>query len=239
MEKKRFLFLGNSHTYFHDMPELFRRMCVEGGCCQAEVSMLAQPCVTYEWHRTRETELRYALLYGRFDVLIMQQAAHSPQPAKEETIRDGREIIRQARRCGVQPVQILPWAEKRLPEHQTEINGIYRELAAATGVPLVPVGEIFERARGSKEIPDLYWEDGEHASPWGAYAEAAAIYALLSGRSPVGLRPKSLCFTKVKEEQEQKDWAPEEYPLEPKGCLALQELVWDTVRRQQSVAVFR
>lgn len=29
MEKKRFLFVGNSHTYFNDMPALFQKMCVE------------------------------------------------------------------------------------------------------------------------------------------------------------------------------------------------------------------
>ena len=37
----RVLFLGNSHTYFNDMPLLFADMCAELGEPRPEVSMLA------------------------------------------------------------------------------------------------------------------------------------------------------------------------------------------------------
>lgn len=68
---KRFLFLGNSHTYFNDMPELVRRMCTESGFCEAEVQMQAFPYVTYEKQLEWETSLRFAMVYGGFDYLIM------------------------------------------------------------------------------------------------------------------------------------------------------------------------
>lgn len=230
MDKKRILFLGNSHTYFNDMPELFRRMCEEGGFCQAEVSMLACPYVTYETHLQWETSLRFALVYGKYDILIMQQAAHSPCPSREETLRDGVEIARQARKNHTAPIQLLPWAEEKRPEHQTEIDSIYRELSETAKIPLIPVGRVFERARKRTDIPSLYWEDGEHGSPWGSYAAAAAIYAWLSGKSPVGLKNESLSYAKASSRPGQEEWEPVPYALEPEGCLELQKLVWDCVQ---------
>lgn len=232
--KKRFLFLGNSHTYFNDMPELFRRMCEESGFCEAEVQMQAFPYVTYEKQLEWETSLRFAMVYGRFDYLIMQQAAHSPCPSKEETLRDGCEIIRQARSLGITPVQILPWAEKRLPEHQIEINEIYRELSKKAGIGLIPAGAVFERARETEDIPDLYWQDGEHGSPWGSYAVAAAIFSFLSGRSPVGLKNEALSFAKVSSLRAQESWQAISYPLEPDSCRKLQELVWQCVEEEKA-----
>jgi len=230
MEKKKILFLGNSHTYFNDMPELFRRMCVESGFCQAEVSMMAYPYVTYETHLQWETSLRFALVYGKYDILIMQQAAHSPCPPREDTLRDGMEIIRQARKNHVTPMQILPWAEERKPEHQAEINSIYQELSRTAGVPLIPVGAVFEKARKRVDMPSLYWEDGEHGSPWGSYAAAAVIYASLSGRSPVGLKNEALSYAKASRLPGQTQWEACPYVLEPAACQRLQELVGECVR---------
>ena len=37
------LFVGNSHTYFNDMPRLFAEMCGRLTGTEAEVTMLAYP----------------------------------------------------------------------------------------------------------------------------------------------------------------------------------------------------
>ena len=71
------LFLGNSHTFYNDMPQIFADICKERGK-DVEVAMQAHPGVTYGWHYQQLTELRFALLHGGFDYMVMQQAAHSP-----------------------------------------------------------------------------------------------------------------------------------------------------------------
>lgn len=233
METKRFLFLGNSHTYFNDMPRLFCRMCRETGLCVPEVSMLARPYATYADHLREETNLRFALVYGGYDYLIMQQAAHSPCPSEEETLRDGGEIIRLARAQGIVPLQILPWAEKAKPERQAELDSFYRRFAAQNGVELIPAGPVFARARTRADLPDLYWQDGEHASPWGSCAIAAALYGTLFRRSPEGLSPVSLAFSKVTDARGQEDWGPVPFPLEETACRALQALVWDCIKTEK------
>ena len=186
----KILFLGNSHTYYNDMPQIFANICKERGK-DVDVAMQAQSGVTYGWHYGKLIELRFALMYGGYDYIIMQQAAHSPCPSKEETLADGMKIIELARRYGVVPIQTMPWAEKRSPEHQYEMYEIYEELAEKAGVRINPVGRIFEDIFNNYPEINMYWLDGEHASEYGSYAAALCTYATIFAESVKGVSPKS------------------------------------------------
>ena len=152
MEQVKVLFLGNSHTFFNDMPSIFQMLCEESGTARADVVMQAHPGVHLQWHLSQQWELRYGLVQGGFDYLVFQQAAH-PCPPLEETL----------------PVQ------------------------AETGVICSPVGQVFQRVAEEEPDIDLYWVDGEHASPYGSYVVAACAYARIFGKSPVGLPARSIC----------------------------------------------
>ncbi|MBR5520981.1 MAG: hypothetical protein IKU54_03195 [Oscillospiraceae bacterium] len=193
------LFIGNSHTYYNDMPQIFADICKERGK-DVEVAMQAHPGVTYGWHYGQKTELRFALMHGGFDYVVMQQAAHSPCPAKEETLADGKKIIEMARANGVTPIQTMPWAEKRDPDHQKGMYDIYNTLAEETGVKLTVTGNVFEDVFYNYPEINLYWRDGEHASPYGSYVIAMAAYAAIFGESVKGLKPESYETFPVTEE---------------------------------------
>lgn len=186
----KILFLGNSHTYFNDMPQIFKEICLAYGI-DVDVTMFAFPGVTYGWHLKELYHLRFALMYGGYQYIILQQASHSPCPSREETLRDGTKIIDLARENGVIPIQTVPWAEKRFPQNQEKINAIYQELNQKTGVTLNPVGYIFEELQ--KRLPDisLYWEDGEHASCYGSYVNALTTFSTLFGRDVMAAPEKT------------------------------------------------
>ena len=176
------LFLGNSHTYYNDMPLLFQEICRDRGK-EVEVRMIAQSGVTYRWHLNHMIELRFELMYGGYDFLVMQQAAHGAPPTKEETHRDGHEIAEMARRFGTVPIQTVPWAEKKFPEHQAGMYEIFESFAEKENIRLNPVGRIFEEVSRSHPEINMYWTDGEHASPYGTYATALCAYAAIFGES--------------------------------------------------------
>ena len=184
------LFIGNSHTFYNDMPQIFKNICDEKGK-DVEVAMQAFGGKTYGWHYGQMTELRFALMHGGFDYIIMQQAAHSPCPAKEETLADGGKIIELARKCGVTPIQTMPWAEKRDPDHQKGMYDIYNTLSEMYGVKLAYAGNVFEDVFYNHPEIDMYWKDGEHASPYGSYTIAMSVYAAIFGESVKGLAPNS------------------------------------------------
>lgn len=192
MKKLRVLFVGNSHTYFNDMPMVFKQLAEAGQDVEVEVTMQAHPGVTYEWHLTQGAELRFALVQGEYDYVFFQQAAHSPCPSPEETLRDGAELIRLAKLCGVKPVVTIPWAEKRFPEHQAQMYATFQKLAKDNDADASPVGYVFERVLAERPDIDMYWYDGEHCSPYGTYVNAACAYAKIFGVSPEGLPARSI-----------------------------------------------
>lgn len=193
------LFLGNSHTFYNDMPQIFADICAERGK-DVEVAMQAHPGVTYGWHYKQLTELRFALMHGGFDYIVMQQAAHSPCPSKEETLEDAGKIIALARQCGVTPIQTMPWAEKRDPDHQKGMYDIYNTLSKQYDVKLTVAGNVFEDVFYNHPEIDMYWRDGEHASPYGSYVIAMAAYAAIFGESVQGLAPSSYYTYPVSDE---------------------------------------
>ena len=192
MKKLRVLFIGNSHTYFNDSPIVFKQLAEAGQDVEVEVSMQAHPGVTYGWHLSQGAELRFALLHGNYDYVLLQQAAHSPCPSPEETIADGKKLIERVKQCGSTPILVMPWAEKRYPEHQATMYNTYTTLAKECDVKFSPVGYVFERVLKERPDIELYWFEGEHCSPYGTYVNACCAYSMIFGESPVGLPNKSI-----------------------------------------------
>lgn len=174
----RVLFVGNSHTYFNDMPALFAGMCGDLTGQKAEVQMLAYSSRSLRWHCEEHFSLRFALMYGNFDYCVIQQQAH-PFPPEEETTLFLERIAAFCRECGTEAVFFSTWREKAKPENAARMRDYYRHAAEKEKAILAPVGELFEELGRSHPEIDLYWQDGEHASPYGSYLTAACLAALL------------------------------------------------------------
>lgn len=129
----KILFIGNSHTYMNDMPELVREMIgnVTGDPC--EVFMLAYPGMTLKWHIDEEYfSERFSILHGGYDYCIIQERAH-PMPPEEDTVAYASRIIELCRKANTVPVIFETWAEKAKPENQEAMNRRYRSLAENQG----------------------------------------------------------------------------------------------------------
>ena len=122
------LFVGNSHTYFNDMPALFARFAELTTGERPEVTMLAYSGRDWAWHRKEYYALRFNLMYGGYDYCVLQQAAH-PYPPVESTKKFGAELIALCHHCGVTPVVYMTWAEKRFPENQQIMVEVCEALA--------------------------------------------------------------------------------------------------------------
>ena len=175
------LFVGNSHTYVNDMPELFARFAEKTTGVKPEVVMLAYPGRDYDWHLREYTSLRFNLMYGGYDYCVLQQAAH-PYPPVETTLKTGAEIIDICHRCGVKPVVYMTWAEKRFPENQQKMIDTCEKLAGDNDALLAPIGRVWQEVWQTRPDIELYHTDGEHAGPYGDFLIAAVFCRLLTGR---------------------------------------------------------
>lgn len=195
----KIMFLGNSHTYYNDYPEIFRRVCAEKGK-DVDVTMFTHPGMEYAWHLKEMSEIRFALMHGRFDYAVFQQAAH-PGPPKEETLRDAKILIEMAKGYGVTPIQTMPWCEKYDPAHQAIMYDIFETVAKENDVKINPIGRIFEDITQNHPEIEMYWRDGEHSSRYGAYANALSTYCTIFGESIKGVSPNSIDTHQTTDEQ--------------------------------------
>ena len=195
---KKILFIGNSHTYMNDMPELARQMMENATGEACEVFMLANPGKPLKWHMEEDYySVRFNVLYGKYDYCVIQEQAH-PLPPEEDTVESIARLIDLCKKANIAPVIFETWAEKRKPENQDEMNRRYRKLAREYGAILAPVGEVWEKTLADlndQSEYDLYFRDGEHASAVGDYLAAMVTVKAITGKMPLKGFRRAFDFT--------------------------------------------
>ena len=186
---KKVLFIGNSHTYFNDMPAMFKAMgkgFKEVG--DIHTTMLAHPYKTLDYHMNQK-EVRFNILYGEYDYVVLQQGAH-PFSGEEELIKCSKVINEFIKQSGATPVAYMTWSQKSEPEKQEEMTNAYINMAKEIGGILAPVGKVFEVLRKNNPEIELYNEDGGHASVIGSYIAAATILTSIFKINPLDIENK-------------------------------------------------
>lgn len=176
------LFIGNSHTYFNDLPQIFKEIC-EANSIPAEVTMLAHAGVTFGFH-VKEPEVRFNIMYGNYDYVILQHRAH-PMGEYDEMAEAAEELVKMIRQTGSRPVFYMTWSQKREgKEAQIEMSAAYKRLAGSLEAAVAPVGEAWWSFLGLWPDAGLYDTDGAHASRLGSLLAAGTIFSTICGRPP-------------------------------------------------------
>lgn len=170
-KKLRILFIGNSHTYFNDMPDMVATMFRENQY-DCEVTMIAHGGWFLEQH-VNEPDVRFNILYGHYDYVVLQEHAHPFGPEEKffAAVRQLNEWIRQA---GSKTVIYMTWAKKEEEFNQERMTVAHEQIAEEIGALIAPVGKYWWSYMRSWPEIEMYYKDGQHASPQGS--EFAAKY---------------------------------------------------------------
>lgn len=176
----KLLFIGNSHTYKNYVPgivcDLFAQI---GVSVHATALVEGGKCLVYHADR-RETELN--ILHGGYDYVILQGRGDNFDGAS--FIENGKKIYEKyISKTSAKPVLYLVWSDKGKWECQPPRVDAYRTLAREIGAAVAPAGEVFKPLLRRRPAPELYREDGNHASAIGGYAAACSIFYTISGKT--------------------------------------------------------
>ena len=166
------LFIGNSHTYYNDMPSLANRRLDEDGY-DCHVTMLAHPAWFLAQH-VEDPEAKFNIRFGGYDYVVLQEHAHPFGPEEKffEAVRTLTDWIKEA---GATPVIYLTWAQKNEPEAQQRMTDAHKRIAEETGSLLAHVGDEWWGYMRSWPELEMYADDGAHASPAGSDFAAKMI----------------------------------------------------------------
>ena len=92
------------------------------------------------------------------------------------------------------PVVYMTWAEKRFPMNQQIMIDTCEALAREQNALLAPIGSIWRTVREMYPEIELYYEDGEHASPYGDFLIASVLCKLLTEALPLDMSRTGLDF---------------------------------------------
>ena len=169
----RVLLIGNSHTYFNDMPHIFEEICRCNGI-GASVAMLAHGGQGLGFH-VKEPEALFNIRYGGYDAVVLQHTAH-PMGDQKEMEQAALGLSRWIYEARSLPVLYMTWTKRQDgAQAQPDMSLVYRRLGEKIGCPVAPVGEVWWRYHHLFEGDQLYDQDGEHASVLGSLLAAYTI----------------------------------------------------------------
>tara|TARA_A100000171_G_scaffold18150_2_gene16700 strand:- start:3459 stop:4235 length:777 start_codon:yes stop_codon:yes gene_type:complete len=180
----RVLFVGNSYTYFWNLPQLVTAMAESQGIpIITRQSTVGGSTLEEHWNEEKETKTRALLESGDWDYVVMNNHSMSTINTPADFDKYGKLFAELIKSKGAKPVFYMTWARKADPSMQPTITKGYNELGKSTQSNVVPVGEIWKKSIGLKPEIDLYFPDGSHPSPEGTYLNALAFYKFLTGKA--------------------------------------------------------
>lgn len=177
----RILFLGNSFTYFHDLPKIVSQML----SCEVESHTRGGAKLAEQLNPETEMGAKTlkALKEEKWDYVVMQEQSFAPIGNFEAFLKSVKALSSLIKENGATPVLYATWAYRENTEKLATTNLTYAEMADAlrnnyakaaieTGSLMADVGTLFTKTRA---IITPYENDDYHPSEAGTILAASEI----------------------------------------------------------------
>ena len=177
----RILMLGNSFTYFNDMPQTLAAMT--GWEVAAHTRGGAYLCEHLDPQSELGAKTLPALRGETWDYVILQEQSRAPYEKRGQFLESVRQLCLLIRAAGAMPILYATWAYKEGTEKLASIDmtyaafsdalyASYHEAAERNGALVADVGRAFDALR---HLVSLYEDDDYHPSEVGSLVAAQAI----------------------------------------------------------------
>ncbi|MEO0573502.1 MAG: SGNH/GDSL hydrolase family protein [Bacteroidota bacterium] len=176
------LFVGNSLTYFNDLPKLVENEAVKKGY-KVNTDMLAKPnyAILDHWAEGQVQEL---IINGTYDYLIIQQGPSSQPWGRQVLLEYGEKFSELCSSNGTELVYFMVWPSLSYYHTFPGVIDNYREASLNTNSILCPVGEVWKNHFDKSGDFSYYGTDGFHPSLKGSQVAAGVIASKLYNKKP-------------------------------------------------------
>lgn len=177
----RVLFVGNSLTYFNEMPDMLAALVRATGTESALVASIARPSYGLEDHWTQS--VTFDRIAEGWDVVVLQQGPSATE-GRPSLLEYSEKFATPIRDAGAIPALYMVWPSESRASDFAGVSSSYSAAADLVAGLLFPAGEAWLAAWELDAAIELYGPDRFHPSPLGSYAAAVVIYEQLTGRDP-------------------------------------------------------
>lgn len=186
----RVLFIGNSLTFYHDMPKMVAELARAAGERLLMHERETPGGCTLEKH-WRDGKAMAKIRSREWDYVVLQDHSQGPLNARDSMFEHGRKLDAEIKKQRAKTVLYSTWALRNKPENQAAISKAYEDLGAELKCSIAPVGVAWQQALGANKTLMLHEKDQKHPNRTGSYLAACVIYATIYGKSPEGLPGKT------------------------------------------------
>ena len=190
MKPLRVLFIGNSLTYWNDLPAMVEALAEASGAARPVCETVVSGGYSLEDH-WNERAAQKAIARGGWDIVVLQQGPSASTEGRQSLLEYARRFAQEIRRAGAKPALYIVWPSTSRKGDFDGVAESYRQAAAETKGILFPAGKAWRAAWRRNPKLELYSPDGLHPTVAGSYLAALIIYQQLYAKTPVGL-PASL-----------------------------------------------
>lgn len=193
----RLLFIGNSYTYYNDLPQMVYEIA------KTQKRKLSVKSITKGGERLRghlkSEKVRRALIEEHWDFVVLQEQSSDPARQSETVIANIYPAAHELDSLihlgspDAKTVFYMTWGHKYGSTHkidnyplaytyegmQERIKTTYLEMTYRNNAICAPVGMAWQRVREERADYQLYTQDLSHPSPLGSYLAANVIYTTL------------------------------------------------------------
>ena len=193
----RVLFVGNSLTYYNDVPELVRQLSrSDENSSRLEVEMLAAGGASVAQHLEAGYLPQY-LKDGDFDLVVIQDIGGWPIcppefPGCADSVASIEEIVGLIRSKGAEPIWYSTY--QRIPAIQAALSEKARQIAGRMDIQLADVGAAWSYYESIAGEGAPFLDDG-HPNQVGSFIAAATILqAIATHIGHFKIDVQELCF---------------------------------------------
>lgn len=168
------LFVGNSLTYFNNLPKIVEQIGADAGIT-IKTTTLAKPNYALEDHWI-DGELQQLLRLKTFDVIVLQQGPSSQVEGRTMLMEYGAKIKTQIDTSKTQLAYFMVWPSRMRAFDFDGVANSYTQAARKNHALLCAVGNYLREFEKQNAALSLRTADGFHPSPAGSFLAAWVIF---------------------------------------------------------------
>lgn len=194
----RILMVGNSHTYYNQMPAMLKTICRADGIHAYIESYTISGHSLYQWaypnnlsggDKMQSKKLFRALQTKNWDYIVLQGNTREMFSGSAQTGRAVKKLLSLMKSKRAQIIFYQTWAMQKghsayahgtsVSEYQQRIIANYNNLANKFHGAVASAGVAFRRGESLLPQVSLYVSDKKHASREGSYLAACVLYSTM------------------------------------------------------------
>ena len=203
-QRKEVLFIGNSYTYYNNLPDLVKQIALSFG--DSLIYDSSTPGGSNFNSHTTNTQTLSKINQQQWDYVVLQSQSQEPSFSPAQVANDTypyAEILVDsiyANSSCTEPLFFMTWGRKYGDQQncaayppictylgmQQRLRESYLEMAFNDSASCAPVGMAWKKSIAIDSTLNLYSSDNSHPSIYGSYLAACTFYASIFKKSAVG-----------------------------------------------------